>query len=390
MGLSRFISSNTAAIMDEFEAFALEQLPAAASMDLAALRDHAQQVLDAIALDMRQPQTRREQREKSMGHAIKDGSLEDTAAEIHGFQRAAAGFDVKQTASEYRALRASVLRLWLDSEPKLGREEVFEVVRFNEAMDEALAESLLYFANEAARMRNLFLGVLSHELRTPLSTIMASGQSLVVGARLNKEMPGVAERVLRAGRRIGSLLDDLLDYVRSGLGEGIRVSPVRVDMAAVCERIVTELRPTHPTRTIDLAVHGDLGCVCDEQRIAQAVSNLIGNAMRYGDATTPVEVVADGAAPGEVRVTVKNAGAPIPRETCESLFDPLVRGANAGEGSNGYNLGLGLYIVREIVRAHGGSAEVMSDVASGTVFTLRIPRRAVAGASAAFRGLRMN
>jgi signal transduction histidine kinase len=390
MGLSKFISEHAEAIMNEFEAFALEQLPAAADMDLPALRDHAKQVLDAIALDMCQPQTKREQREKSMGHAVKAEGPAETAAEIHGIQRAAAGFNVQQTAAEYRALRASVLRLWFESEPRLGRDEVFEMVRFNEALDEALAESTLRFSNEAARMRNLFLGVLSHELRTPLSTIMASGQSLIVGARLKKEMPGVAERVLRGGRRIESLLDDLLDYVRSGLGEGIRVSPVSLDMAAVCDRIVSEIRATHPSRTIDLEFQGDLACVCDEQRIAQAISNLIGNALFYGGSTTPVEVVANGNAPAEILLTVKNAGAPIPKETCESLFDPLVRGTGSAEGSSGYNLGLGLYIVREIVHAHGGSAQVASDAKSGTVFTLRIPRHAAPLASAAFQGMRMN
>jgi signal transduction histidine kinase len=390
MGLSKFISANAEAIMRGFDAFAREQLPAAADMDFLALRDHAKQVLDAIALDMRQPQTKAEQREKSMGHAVKAEGLEDTAAEIHGFQRAAAGFNVKQTAAEYRALRASVLRLWFDSGPQLGREQVFEVVRFNEAMDEALAESTLYFANEVARMRNLFLGVLSHELRTPLSTIMASGQSLIVGARLKREMPGVAERVLRGGRRIESLLDDLLDYVRSGLGEGIRVSPVSLDMASVCDRIVSELRASHPSRTIDFTFHGDLACVCDEQRIAQAVSNLIGNALHYGGSSTPITVVANGDDASEVLLTVKNAGPPIPKETCESLFDPLVRGAGDGEGSNGYNLGLGLYIVREIVHAHGGTAHVASDAETGTVFTLRIPRHASPSTSAAFQGLRMN
>jgi signal transduction histidine kinase len=325
-----------------------------------------------------------------MGHAVKPDSAQDTAAEIHGVQRAVAGFNVKQTAAEYRALRASVLRLWFETEPKLGRDEVFEMVRFNEAMDEALSESTQRFANEAARMRNLFLGVLSHELRTPLSTIMASGQSLVAGARLKKEMPGVAERLLRGGRRIESLLDDLLDYVRSGLGEGMRVSPVNLDLAAVCDRIVSELRATHPSRTIDLEFRGNLNCVCDEQRIAQAVSNLIGNALHYGTATTPVEVVANGDASEEVLLTVRNAGVPIPKETCESLFDPLVRGTGAGEGSNGYNLGLGLYIVREIIHAHGGTAEVASDAESGTLFTLRIPRQAAPVASAAFQGMRIN
>ena len=385
MGLADFITLEWARIMAEFEAFATQQLPAAADMDGVALRDHARQVLEAIAADMRQPQTKREQREKSLGHVDSEGVA---AAEIHGSMRAASGFDVNQTAAEYRALRASVIRLWMETGPKLGRDEVFELVRFNEAMDEAIAASILQFATEAARMRNLFLGVLSHELRTPLSTIMTSGHSLVLAARQDKPMPEAAERVLRGSRRIQSLLDDLLDYVRSGLGEGMRVSPKDVDMGQVCGRIVGELRANDPTRTIELDMHGDLKCVCDEERIAQAISNLVGNALKYGAADTPVKATVDGSARDEVVVRVRNGGPPISKLTRESLFEPLVRGGNMDR--DGYNLGLGLYIVREIARAHGGSASVESDLLAGTVFTVRLPRDASASASSAFAGLRMN
>ncbi|MCK9689033.1 HAMP domain-containing sensor histidine kinase [Scleromatobacter humisilvae] len=374
--------------MAEFEAFAMQQLPAAAEMDVEALRDHARQVLEAIASDMRQPQTRREQREKSMGRAPRAAGTDASAAEIHGEARAAAGFDVSQTAAEYRALRASVIRLWMESSPTLGREQVIELTRFNEAMDEALAESILQFAGEAARMRNLFLGVLSHELRTPLSTIMASGQSLLLAARSGQVMPEAAERTLRGARRIQSLLDDLLDYVRSGLGEGMRVTPARVDMGQVCGRIVGELRASHPGRSIETEAVGDLACVCDAQRVAQAISNLLGNALRHGASGAAIRARVDGSAPDEVAVSVRNAGPPIPKATRESLFEPLVRGAGANNA--GYNLGLGLYIVREIALAHGGSASVESDAESGTVFTLRIPRDASAAAASAFPGLRMN
>jgi signal transduction histidine kinase len=384
MGLSDFITLESETIMAEFEAFARQQLPAAAEMDVAALRDHARQVLAAVAHDMLQPQTKLEQREKSLGHTMRAGV---EAAEIHGTMRADSGFDVNQTAGEYRALRASVIRLWMESGPRLGRDEVFELIRFNEAMDEALAASILHFATEAARMRNLFLGVLSHELRTPLSTIMTSGHSLVLAGQQNKTMPAAAERVLRGSRRIQSLLDDLLDYVRSGLGEGMRVTPKDVDMGQVCGRIVAELSANHPGRTIELETIGDPMCVCDAERIAQAVSNLVGNALKYGPADTPVKTRIDGSAPGEIAVSVQNGGPPISEVTRESLFEPLVRGANTGR--DGYNLGLGLYIVREIALAHGGSASVESDAQVGTVFTVRLPRDAGA-AAAAFAGLRMN
>jgi signal transduction histidine kinase len=388
MGLSAFITLESAKIMDEFEAFALQQLPAAADMDVAALRDHARQVLAAIALDMRQPQTGRQQREKSLGHAPRAEGAEPTPAEIHGELRASAGFNVNQTAAEYRALRASVIRLWMESGPTLGREEVIQMTRFNEAMDEALAASILHFAAEAARMRNLFLGVLSHELRTPLSTVMASSQSILLAAGEGKVLPKAAERSLRGARRIQSLLDDLLDYVRAGLGEGMRVTPTAVDMGEACARIVGELRASHPDRLIEVEASGDMGCVCDEQRMAQAISNLLGNALRHGAPGEPVVVRADGSEAGEITVSVQNAGPQIPKAAREGLFEPMARGADASHA--GHNLGLGLYIVREIALAHGGSVGVESDAALGTVFAIKIPRDAGGAAASAFPRMRMD
>ena len=388
MGLSDFITLEADKIMSEFESFARQQLPAAADMDVVALRDHARQVLEAIALDMRQPQSKFQQREKSLGKAPREESADSSPAEIHGALRASAGFDVNQTAAEYRALRASVIRLWMESSPVLGRAEVIELTRFNEAMDQALAASILHFAAEAARMRNLFLGVLSHELRTPLSTIMASGESLLIAAKGGKVMPEAAERSLRGGRRIQSLLDDLLDYVRSGLGEGMRVTPVPSDLGQICARVVGEVRASHPGRDIEVQTVGDTSCVCDGQRVAQSISNLLGNALRHGARDMPITAKVDGSSGDMITVSVHNSGSPIPNDTRETLFEPLVRGAGAVHG--GYNLGLGLYVVREIASAHGGSVNVHSDVDSGTVFSVQLPREASAAAASAFPGMRMN
>lgn len=387
MGLSDFITAHKVEILAECEAFAETLLPAAAKMDRAALRDHAEQVLAAIALDMKQPQTRREAREKSQGQGPRLNG-DPTAAEIHGSLRATAGFDVNQTTAEYRALRASVIRLWLESRPQLGRDELFELVRFNEAMDQALAESILNFASEAAHMRNLFLGVLSHELRTPLATIVASAHSLVLASRMQKHLPSAAERVLRGGKRIESLLNDLLDYVRSGIGEGMRVAPTAVDLGHVCDKVVGELEALYPESEIRVSRRGELAGVCDEQRIAQAVSNLISNAIRYGSSGAPVHVELAGEEEDEMTISVRNAGPVISAETRDSLFEPLVRGVSSD--GTGVNLGLGLYIVREIAQAHGGSVGVESSAEGGTVFEIRLPRHADASEASAFSSLRMN
>lgn len=388
MALSEFITAQQEAILAECEAFAQTLLPAAAKMDREALRDHAAQVLAAIALDMKQPQTRRQARDKSRGRGALAEGDEPTAASTHGGLRATAGFDVNQAAAEYRALRASVIRLWLESGPRLGREEVFELVRFNEAMDQALAESILNFAAEAAHMRNLFLGVLSHELRTPLATIVASAHSLVLATRLQKHLPGAAERVLRGGKRIESLLNDLLDYVRSGIGEGMRVAPTAVDLGQVCDRVIGELQALYPQIVIEVDRRGELAGVCDEQRVAQAVSNLISNAIKYGTSGAPVQVELSGEEDDEMTIRVRNAGPAISTETRDSLFEPLVRGVTSD--GTGVNLGLGLYIVREIAQAHGGSVDVDSSAEHGTVFEIRLPRHADASEASAFSSLRMN
>jgi signal transduction histidine kinase len=356
-------------------------------MDTEALRDHAAQILSTIAADMKRPQTDREQAEKSKGLAAQAPGAPTAAAELHGAMRADSGFDINQTAAEYRALRASVMRLWLLSSPPLGAAEVDEIVRFNEAMDQALAESIFEFARSASHTRNLFLGVLGHEIRTPLGTIVASAHSQLKAADQGRVLPEAANRVLRGSKRIESLLDDLLDYVRSGLGGGIRVTPSELRLVDLCEKVAHDLETSHPGRVIERVLEGDTAGRWDEERIAQAVTNLLGNALRHGAGDQPVRLAVDGRADDEVLITVHNFGPPIPPEMRQSLFEPLVRGA--GPDQSGMNLGLGLYIVRAIAKAHGGSADVASSQTGGTEFSLRLPRRSDAFEPSAFGHLRM-
>lgn len=375
MGLADFIDESGEVILAEFESFARTLLPASVNRDKEALRAYGAQILAAIAADMRSPQTANEQSEKSKGHAPRAPREPDSPqrpAETHGERRTSSGFNVSQTASEYRALRASVIRLWLETSPPLGPGEVDELIRFNEAMDQALAESLQHFAQEAARARNLFLGVLSHELRTPLGTIVASAHSLLQAAEQQRTLPDATNRILRGGKRIESLLNDLLDYVRSGVGDGMRVTPTKLGMDELCEKVARDLEVTFPGSRVEMQTEGDMAGRWDEQRVYQAVSNLVSNAIRYGSAGASVRVQIGGAAEDEVVVAVHNAGPAIPDETRESLFQPLVRGG--GPDKTGSSLGLGLYIVREIALAHGGTVAVTSSAQAGTVFSIRLPR----------------
>lgn len=371
LSLSEFIAANNALIVDECEAFARTLGPAAEDMDREALRDHIDQILVAVAADMKEPQTEGERSEKSKGRAPADADALDPAAETHGALRAASGFDVTQTAAEYRALRASVIRLWLGTSPTLGPPQVEELTRFNEAMDQALAETLLQFATAAEASRNLFLGVLSHELRTPLGTIVGSAEMLLHVANQHPQLRDASNRILGGGRRIKSILDDLLDYVHSGTGGGMRVDPADVRMDRLCTRVAREVEAAFPDSRIELTQEGDMQGRWDEHRVAQALSNLMSNAIKYGAADAPVSVALDGTAADEVVVAVHNQGAEIPPETLESLFQPLVRGETGDP--TGTSLGLGLFIVREIAIAHGGAVEVDSSD-QGTTFSVRLPR----------------
>ena len=372
MGLSDFIAAHEALIVDECEAFARTLGPVAEDMNREALRDHLGEILGAIAADMKVPQTESERKEKSEGHSPSESDEPGVpAAQTHGALRAASGFDVTQTAAEYRALRASVIRLWLNTSPSLGPREVEELTRFNEAMDQALAETLLQFATAAAESRNLFLGVLSHELRTPLGTIVGSAESILHIANQHPLLREASHRVLRGGRRIESVLDDLLDFVRSGVKGGMRVSPANVRMDDLCARVAREVEAAFPGSSIELAQEGDMAGCWDEQRIAQAISNLMSNAIKYGARDEPIQVTLIGIACNEVVVEVHNQGPTISPEKLESLFQPLVRGA--GSDPTGYSLGLGLFIVREIATAHGGAVDVDSS-GDGTTFRFGLPR----------------
>jgi hypothetical protein len=144
MRLAEFILREMNAIVAEWEAFAATLLPAAAGMNALALRDHAQPILEAVAKDLSMDQTREAQSEKSKGRAPKIADAPETAAQTHAVLRARSGFDINQLVAEYRALRASVLRLWIDASP-LDEPGIEDVIRFNEAIDQAVAESVGHF-----------------------------------------------------------------------------------------------------------------------------------------------------------------------------------------------------------------------------------------------------
>ncbi|SOZ51037.1 putative sensor histidine kinase (dctS) [Cupriavidus taiwanensis] len=371
MRLADFILRDMSRILTEWEAFAATLMPAARHMDSLALRDHAVQILQAVAKDLSTPQTSRAQREKSMGRAPRLADAPETAAQTHALLRARHGFNINQMVAEYRALRASVLRLWIDAclpdAPDLD-----DMIRFNEAIDQAVAESVGYFDAQVEQARNLLLGMLGHDMRSPLQTIQSTAHFLVA-LNAGEKVSEAAARLIRSGARMNALLDDLCDFNRTKLGLGINIVPAGIDLAQVFGDTVDQLRAAHPDHGIELAVHGNVRGVWDGLRLQQLLSNLVTNAVMYGAADAPVRVVVTGD-DAEVRVAVWNSGPPIDPQTLGQIFDPLRRGEDPHD-KNAPGLGLGLYIASEIAKAHRGSIEARSD-AAGTVFEVRLPHQA--------------
>jgi signal transduction histidine kinase len=373
MRLADFILNEMEAILVQWEAFARIQLPASEDMSALALRDHARQILEAVAKDLFMPQGREAQRAKSLGQAPKLISAPETAAETHALLRAKSGFSINQLVAEYRALRASVLRLWMDA-CKFESPHVDDIIRFNEAIDQAIAESINFFSIQVEQSRDLFLGMLGHDLRTPLQAIQMTAAYL---AALNAGSPvtEAAARVINSGSQMTSLLNDLVDFNRSKLGLGIRLAPAKVDVATLFAEELAQLRTVHPDQRIELTLDGDTSGSWDGPRLQQMLGNLVINAIKYGTAgeTVHVDVRGDD---GALHFKVRNSGVSLDPSTLDQIFEPLNRGARGKDGSNSdASLGLGLYIAREIAKGHGGTIEARLE-AGQTVFAVRLPRRA--------------
>jgi len=372
MRLSEFIPSDMEGILADWEAFAATQLPGAADMKPLELRDHAQKILEAAAKDIIQPQTQDEQTEKSKGLANPLINACETAAQTHAVLRARDGFDIAQMTAEYRALRASVLRRWVNAcEP--ARTDLQDMIRFNEAIDQAIAESVSAFSTQVEQSRNFFLGMLGHDMRSPLSAILLSAGYL---SKLNAgdRISDAAKRITNSGSRMQALLDDLVDFNRTKLGLGINITPTALDLREVFESGLQQLRAANPAREIQLAVNGNVRGYWDGGRLQQLLDNLVVNAIKYGVVDAPIRVTLCGDI-DEVVLAVSNRGPVIESGLRKQIFDPLMRGpppSNPTQESDA-SLGLGLFISRQIAIAHGGSIEVDSDAVE-TVFTVRLPR----------------
>ena len=373
MQLSQFIEQNVETIVTEWETFARETMGPTQTMSRLALRDHAPQILLAIAKDLRQPQTEDERHTKSRGLARADASA--TSAATHGVLRQLVGFDLVQLAAEYRAVRATVLRLWNQLPKNIDASVVEDIARFNEAVDQALAESIASYSERVAHSRDTFLAVLGHDLRSPLSAI--SSALLVLGdERLQDQQRGRALQIAkRSAASMRQMIIDLLEYTRTRLGRGIEIAAEEGDFSRLCREVVEEVEAANSDRVFVVQVPLGVAARFDAARMRQVLTNLLSNAVQYGDPTSPI-VLSLAREVSATTLAVKNNGRSIPPDALQVIFDPLVQLPVTDSHQNGgseTSLGLGLYIVREIVTAHGGTITVSSNDSDGTVFTVHLP-----------------
>jgi signal transduction histidine kinase len=244
-----------------------------------------------------------------------------------------------------------------------------ELIAFHLDAHDRIAQSEANLLDErrTAELREQFIAVLGHDLRNPLASIDA-GASLLLKAPHDERTGGILALVQASVGRMSDLIDNLLDFARGRLGGGMTLTRRTEALEPVLTHVVEELRAGHAGREIWTDIALATPVACDPGRIAQMLSNLVGNALTHGAETSMVRVAARSDDDAFV-LSVANDGAPIPGATLEHLFQPFERGAS-GPGQQG--LGLGLFIAAEIARAHGGELTATSTTEE-TMFTFRMP-----------------
>jgi phosphoserine phosphatase RsbU/P len=234
------------------------------------------------------------------------------------------------------------------------------------------AQAELDLQKKAAEDRALFaeqmVGIVSHDLRNPLSVIQLSA-ALLQRAPLTKEALGRVEAILRATGRGARLIADLLDFTQARMGGGLRINPRRIDPHVVLAQAIEDLRLSHPGRELFHSITGTGECTADADRLTQLIGNLVSNAMTHGDPASPV-TVSSAIDERELTIEVHNRGPVIAPEDLPRIFDAMTRGDASGVAQG---VGLGLFIVREIAREHGGGASARSSKLDGTVVSVTLP-----------------
>ncbi len=383
MQLSEFIIQNMEEILKEWESFA-QTLPSGKSMGTTQLRDHAKQILETIAEGMDAAQCPAEQKFKSKGKG-RLMKLPLKFAIKHADERHEEGFDIDEVISEYRALRASVIHLWTRKMKSADKETLYELIRFNEEVDQALTYcveefsrvteknrvALLIKLKQADKQKDEFLAILAHELRNPLAPIQTGIEVL----RLMQDIPTAAETpVNMMERQMANLLrlvDDLLDISRIKEGK-LNLCLEKADISDII-RMAVEATASFVyagQRKVSIELHSEPLLVHgDAVRLVQIMGNLLSNAGKHTDEHGHIEVSVkrDGQ---QAKIVVRDDGAGIAPEKINNLFKKFQQlNATRRDG-----LGIGLWLAHKLVKLHGGSITGSSEgLGRGSEFAVYLP-----------------
>ena len=252
--------------------------------------------------------------------------------------------------------------------------DLTDLIRFNEAIDQAIAESVSRFSQAVAQTQERFLAILSHDLRTPLGAIITSTRFMLDAGELEEPNRTLVARASSSARRMNQMVLDLVEFTRTRLDDAIPVVRAEVDGRRLVHDVVMEISASYPDSIVQVETGGDLSGAWDADRLTQALTNLVGNAVQHGAPGKPIRVSARGLV-DEVTLSVHNEGLPIPAEQQAAIFQEGQRVGAPTVAADRRHQGLGLYIVERIVAAHGGDRVAALVGGDGTTFTVRLPRK---------------
>jgi signal transduction histidine kinase/CheY-like chemotaxis protein len=330
---------------------------------------------------MESPQSSQDQSEKSKGRRSDSSPAVTQAARGHALARVDDLFSQNQLISEYRALRASVIKLWTKKVGSADRSTLNELTRFNEAIDQALGESVATFASAierrlriADRRKDEFLATLAHELRNPLAPIRAAARIAHSPTASEAQRRWSQEVVDRQVQNMARLLDDLLDISRITQGK-LELRKARVELAAVIDNAVETARPIIDARghrlTVSLPKQG-VHLVADSFRLAQIFANILINAAKYAEPNGQIDLSARVEESFAV-IVIRDSGYGIEAHMLPRVFEMFSQATTALNRSE-RGLGIGLAVVKGLVELHGGSVQARSEgLGRGSEFIVRIP-----------------
>jgi signal transduction histidine kinase len=380
MRLAAFILANLRPLLENWDDHARS---AGVTLDRTALRNHAEQILREVARDMGTTQSPDEQRTKSEGDA--PTVTGPTPASIHGTGRFDEGFDLNQLFGEYRALRATVMRQWGQALHPDSRIDPREIVRFNEAIDQAISESVERFTLKHGEAISTFMSTMSHELRSPLNAVIGFTEVVLKGMAgpLNPEQIRQLGMAKSGAYHLLSLINDVLDLSKLAAGQ-LGANAEAFDVTESVKRVIASVKAVADAKHLSLRcdISPELGdLVSDQRRVEQVLLNLLNNAVKFtdeGGVTLSVQPVADAISStsaldrSAIRFQVTDTGIGIKPEDMWILFEPF-RQVDNGRARHGEGTGLGLVISQRLAKFLGGEIVVESQWRNGSTFTFTLP-----------------